>query len=90
MMNICIGGCWHGSKLLVDQKTNYFLAKDRATSKPTRYRRLEVVLMNHPQTFWVADNLNRLEVTQKIQPYLDQLRSNLNYQIYHLNYLECY
>ena len=81
MMNICIGGCWHGSKLLVDQKTNYFLAKDRATSKPTRYRRLEVVWMNHPQTFWVADNLNRLEVTQKIQPYLDQLRSNLNYQI---------
>ena len=81
MMNICIGGCWHGSKLLADQKTNYFLAKDRATSKPTRYRRLEVVWMNHPQTFWVADNLNRLEVTQKIQPYLNRLRSNLDYQI---------
>ncbi|WP_174492726.1 hypothetical protein [Acinetobacter sp. Marseille-Q1623] len=80
-MNICIGGCWHGSKLLSDQKTNYFLAKDRVTSKPTKYRRLEVICMNNSKTFWIAVDLNRLEVKKKIQPYLDNLRSNLDYQI---------
>ncbi|AWL28989.1 hypothetical protein A7P53_00230 [Acinetobacter defluvii] len=80
-MNICIGGCWHGSKLLSVPKANYFLAKDRLTSKPTRYNRLEIVWLDHPKIFWVADNLNNLEITQKIQPYLEHFRSNLDYQI---------
>ncbi|MDM1765741.1 MULTISPECIES: hypothetical protein [Acinetobacter] len=77
-MNICIGGCWHGSKLLVDQKTNYFLAKDRATSKPTRYRRFEVIWMNNPQVFWVADNLSHVEINQKIEVYLAGLKNSTN------------
>ncbi|WP_174492569.1 hypothetical protein [Acinetobacter sp. Marseille-Q1623] len=80
-MNICIGGCWHGSKLLVDQKSDYFLAKDRVTSKPTRYERLQILCTNEIKNFWVADSLNCLEITHKIQPYLDNLRSNLDYQI---------
>lgn len=80
-MNICIGGCWHGSKLLKDQKSNHFLAKDKISGEFTTYERFTVQYAEKPQVFWIANSLSRLEVNEKVMPYLEKIKQNLNYQI---------
>lgn len=73
-MNICIGGCWHGSKLLKNEEREYFLAKDKITGRPTTYARSVLKVDKELYIFWIADNLNHLEANEKIKNYLDRLK----------------
>lgn len=73
-MNICIGGCWHGSKLLTNGNSRYFHVNG---SKPgdvgTRYKRFEARYRGRKYIFWVDRLLSHEEVNQKILPYLNNL-----------------
>ncbi|MDM1247876.1 hypothetical protein ACFODO_20475 [Acinetobacter sichuanensis] len=76
-MNICIGGCWHGSKLLKDEENGYFLAKDKVTGKPTTYERAVLKVGEEMYVFWIADDLSHLEANEKIKIYLDKVKQAL-------------
>ncbi|RFC83103.1 hypothetical protein C9E89_013335 [Acinetobacter sichuanensis] len=73
-MNICIGGSWHGSQLLKGQKSNHFLAKDKATGQHITYERFVIKYENEVCTFWIANTLSRLEANEKMMFYLNQLK----------------
>lgn len=76
-MNICIGGSWHGSKLLKGQKSNQFLAKDKITGQPMIYERFILKFENEIHTFWIENTLSRLEASEKMMFYLNEFRQNL-------------
>lgn len=78
-MNICIGGCWHGSKVLKDQKSNYFLAKDKTTGQAVTYERFVVTWKENSHIFWVSNDLNSLEAQDKIKDYLIHSKRSLSY-----------
>ena len=72
-MNICIGGCWHGSKLLQNQKSNSFVVKDKNTGEVTVYERFSIWIAEERHTFWVADFLGYTDAKERIMLYLNQM-----------------
>ena len=76
-MNICIGGCWHGSKLLKDQKSDRFSAKDNNTGRFITYKRFRVDFRGETYVFWVENTLSHLEANEKIKFYFERLELEL-------------
>ncbi|EPF74662.1 hypothetical protein [Acinetobacter rudis] len=57
-MNICLGGPWHGSKILKDNNEDelYFKARDKSGALIT-YNKTEIKLGSRLHVFWVESTL---------------------------------
>ncbi len=55
-MNICIGGPWHGSKLLGNvSHEKFFKIKGSTSNSITTYLKKIVKFKNEEYVFWVSD-----------------------------------
>ncbi|MFC2998203.1 hypothetical protein ACFODO_23720 [Acinetobacter sichuanensis] len=72
-MNICIGGCWDGKKLLNDQEKGHFCVKDKIMNKLVVYERFVVTFKGGLYIFWVSNDLEPLEAFSKVKSYFKEL-----------------
>lgn len=72
-MNICIGGPWHGSKLLTHGKhEKFFQVKDSHSKLSSSYFKKKVKVKNAIYTFWVSDEIMDYEAQELIKKYLHE------------------
>lgn len=70
-MNICIGGPWHGSKLLVFEKhEKFFKVIDKNSKSSSTYFKRRVKVENTVYIFWVSDEIIDLEAYELIKKYV--------------------
>ena len=69
-MNICIGGCWDGKKLLEEPEKGHFCVKHKTMSKLEVYERFVMPFKGSFYIFWVSKDLDRLEALLKVKGYL--------------------
>jgi hypothetical protein len=69
-MNICIGGPWHGSKLLGHDNKKSFKVKANQSDSVTNYSKRKIKFKNEFYIFWVADELMILDENEIIKTYL--------------------
>lgn len=61
-MNICLGGPWHGSKVLkCPGRKGWFNVKD-ATGASFRYKKKLITIGSKTYLFWVESNLTILQI----------------------------
>ncbi len=72
-MNICIGGTWHGSKLLENSSNKKsFTVKDKTTGIVLTYFIKEIMSRNCSYVFWVSDNISEIQANEFIAKYINQ------------------
>jgi len=70
-MNICIGGPWHGSKLLGNvSHEKFFKIKGSTSNSITTYFKKIVKFKNEKYVFWVSDELLDMQADEIIRGYL--------------------
>lgn len=75
-MNICIGGPWHGSKLLGrsgPRKT--FKVKDSNSGIVINYFKKKVMVKGKLHIFWLSQDLNHIETDEIVKKYFDKIIS---------------
>ena len=73
-MNICIGGCWDGKKLLEEPEKGHFCVKDKIMNKLVVYERFVVSFEGSFYIFWVSNDLDLLEALSKVESYFNELK----------------
>ena len=69
-MNICIGGPWHGSKLLGSDNKKSFKVKGKLPDSTTNYFKRKIQFKNVFYIFWVSDELMLLDENEIIKNFL--------------------
>ncbi|MBP2543564.1 hypothetical protein J2769_000758 [Acinetobacter guillouiae] len=69
-MNICIGGPWHGSKLLGNDNKKSFKVKGKLPNSTTNYFKRKIQFKNVFYIFWVSDELMLLDENEIIKIFL--------------------
>lgn len=71
-MNICIGGPWHGSKLLASRDhQEFFKINDKKIKLLTTYIKKVIKVGDTVCIFWVSNELSDDKASELIKPYLN-------------------
>jgi hypothetical protein len=70
-MNICIGGPWHGSRVLAPRKhEKAFHVKDNSSEQITTYLKTKIKTRDEIYIFWVSKEIDNLEMTEQLKKYI--------------------
>lgn len=68
-MNVCIGGPWHGSKVLkCPSRKGWFSVKD-SSGNAIKYQRREVKVGNRSCMFWIESSLTLQQTDELIEKF---------------------